>query len=122
MLAGTVADRLDPREPVVAAAAARALGVLLDGDAPGEIADWEVPPDVVARACAGLRALAASPDAAEAARLAALDAMAEAQATCPVLAELGALLRDPAPAVRRAAALLFARRTTCGPRRPCTRE
>ena len=107
VLAGAVADRLDPREPVVAAAAAGALGVLLDGDAPGEISDWEVPPDVVARACAGLRALAANPEAAEPARLAALEAIGEAQVTCPVLGELGALVRDPAPAVRRAAALLL---------------
>ena len=107
VLAGTVAERLDPREPAVAVAAARALGALLDGDAPGEIADWEVPPDVVARACAGLRALASNGEAAEAARLAALDALGAAQVTCPVLGELGALVRDPAPDVRRAAALLL---------------
>jgi hypothetical protein len=107
VLAGVVADRLDPRESALATAAARALGALLDGDAPGEIADWEVPPDVVARACAGLRALAANGDAAEPARLAALEALAAAQVTCPVLGELGALVHDGAPVVRRAAALLL---------------
>ena len=107
MLAGVVADRLDPREPAVAEAAARTLGVLLDADAPGEIADWEVPADVVARACTGLRALATNREAAEPARLAALDALAAAQVTCPVLGELGVLVHDPAPAVRRAAALLL---------------
>jgi hypothetical protein len=107
VLAGVVADRLDPREPALAAAAARALGALLDGDAPAELADWEVPPDVVARACASLRALAANAEAAVPARLAALDALAAAQATCPVLGELGALVHDPAPGVRRAAALLL---------------
>jgi hypothetical protein len=106
-LAGVVAERLDPREPALAAAAARSLGALLDGDAPGELADWEVPPDVVARACAGLRALAANPEAAAPARLAALDALGAAQVTCPVLGELGSLVRDPAPAIRRAAALLL---------------
>jgi hypothetical protein len=106
-LAGVVADRLDPRETAVATAAARALGALLVGVAPGEIADWEVPPDVVARACTGLRALAANGEAAEPARLAALDALASAQVTCPVLGELGALVHDSSPAVRRAAALLL---------------
>jgi hypothetical protein len=106
-LAGVVAERLDPREPGLAASAALALGLLLDGDAPAEVADWEVPPDVVARACAGLRALAANAEAAAPARLAALNALATAQVTCPVLGELGSLVRDPAPVVRRAAALLL---------------
>jgi hypothetical protein len=106
-LAGAVAERLDPREPALAAAAARSLGALLDGDAPDEIVEWEVPSDVVARACAGLRALASNAEAAEPARLAALDALGAAQVTCPVLGELGSLLRDRAPAVRRAAALLL---------------
>ena len=107
VLAAAVAERLDPREPALAAAAARALGALPDGDAPADLADWEVPPDVVARACAGLRALASNAEAAQAARLAALDALGAAQVTCPVLGELGSLVRDPAPAVRRAAALLL---------------
>jgi hypothetical protein len=107
LLAGTVAERLDAADATVAADAARALGVLLDADAPTELAEWEVPPDVVARACAGLRALAARADAKLPARLAALDALAAAQVTCPATADLAALLRDPAPGVRRAAALLL---------------
>jgi hypothetical protein len=139
-LAGTVAERLDVSDPALATDAARALGLLLDADAPTELAEWEVPPDVVARACAGLRALAmhapvAGPgslasavenarlaavenarlaalenarlEALENARLAALDALAAAQVTCPPTGELAALVRDPAPAVRRAAALLL---------------
>ena len=115
-LAGTVAERLDVGEPALAADAARTLGLLLDGDAPTELAEWEVPPDVVARACAGLRALAmhapvAAPGplaaAVEDARLAALDALAAAQVTCPPPGELAALVHDPAPAVRRSAALLL---------------
>ena len=101
---------------LAADAAARTLGLLLDGDAPTELAEWEVPPDVVARACAGLRALAmhasiAAPialaAAVEDARLAALDALAAAQVTCPPPGELVALVHDPAPAVRRAAAFLL---------------
>jgi hypothetical protein len=107
VLAGVVAERLDPREPALAAAAARALGVMLDGDAPTALADWEVPPDVVARSCAGLRALASNGEAAEGARLAALDALASAQVTCPVLGELGSLVRDHSASVRRAVALLL---------------
>jgi hypothetical protein len=107
LLAGTVADRLDAGDPTLAVAAARALGALLDGDAPMEIAEWEVPPDVVARACGGLRALVMRADAAASARMEALDALAAAHTTCPVSAELAALLRDPAPAVRRAAVLVL---------------
>jgi hypothetical protein len=107
VLAGVVADRLDPREPALAAAAAHTLGALLDADAPGELAEWEVPPDVVARACTSLRALASNAEAAVPPRLAAIDALAAAEVTCPVLGELGSLLRDPAPAVRRAAALVL---------------
>jgi hypothetical protein len=108
LLAGTVADRLDAGDPLLAIAAARALGALLDGDAPTELAEWEVPADVVARACGGLRALATRADAAAAARLEALDALAAAQVTCPPSADLAALLRDPSPAVRRSAGLLLA--------------
>jgi hypothetical protein len=107
LLAGTVGERLEAREPVVATAAARALGILFSGDIPTELADWEVPPDVVARACEGLRALAARADAAPPLRLAALDALATAQVTCPPTAETAALVHDPAPAVRRAAALVL---------------
>ena len=47
-----------------AAAAASALGALLDGAVPTALEEWEVPPDVVARACAALRALAWRSDAA----------------------------------------------------------
>jgi hypothetical protein len=107
LLTGTVTDRLAAEDPAVAAAAARTLGTLLEGDVPTLLAEWEVPPDVVTRACAGLRGLAARADAATPVRLAALDGLAAAQATCPASAEVAALLRDPAPGVRRAAALVI---------------
>jgi hypothetical protein len=108
LLVGTVTDRLASDDPALAAAAAHTLGALLEGDVPALLAEWEVPPDVVARACAGLRALAARADAPAPSRLAALDGLVAAQTTCPPSAEVTALLRDPAPAVRRAAALAIA--------------
>jgi hypothetical protein len=92
---------------MLAATAARAMGVLLDGSAPSELDEWEVPPDAVARACAGLRGLAARVEAPASARLAALDALAAAQRVCSATAELAPLLRDPVPYVRRAAALVL---------------
>lgn len=107
LLAGTVADRLDAAgDPELVVAAAQTVGALLEGDVPSRLTEWEVPPDVVARACGGLRALAVRADAAATLRLAALDALATAQPTCPV-AELSPLLRDPSPAVRRAVALVL---------------
>jgi hypothetical protein len=105
LLASTVAERLEATDAAVAVAAARALGTLLDGDSASELGDWEVPPDVVTRACGGLRALVARPDAPLPSRLAAIDAVATAQSTCGGGNELVALMRDPMPAVRRAAAL-----------------
>jgi hypothetical protein len=108
LLAATVAERLDAADPALATAAARTLGALLDGDAPAELAEWEVPPDVVARGCVGLRSLATRTDAPPSVRLAALDALAGAQGACPALPDLAALLlHDLVPAVRRAAALLL---------------
>jgi hypothetical protein len=106
LLAGVVAERLEG-DPTLAVAAARALGALFEGDVPGALAEWEVPADVVTRACGGLRALAARADAPAPSRLAALDALAVAQTTCTAMPELALLLRDPAPEVRRAAALLL---------------
>jgi hypothetical protein len=113
LLAGTVAERLEGGDAAVVVAAAGALGTLLDGDRATELADWEVPPDVVARACAGLRALVTRPDAPVASRLAAIEAAATAQTTCGGATDLAALMRDPLPAVRRAAALVL--RPTDGP-------
>jgi hypothetical protein len=108
LLAATVAERLDAADPALATASVRTLGALLDGDAPAELAEWEVPPDVVAHACGALRSLATRTDAAPSVRLVALDALAGAQGACPALPDLAALLlHDLTPAVRRAAALLL---------------
>jgi hypothetical protein len=106
MLVGTVASELWAADPERAAAAAAALGALLDGDLPTELEDWDVPPDLVAQACGTLKAVPVRPGAPIALRLAALDAIAAAAPTCGELGDVAALARDPAPAIRRAAALL----------------
>ena len=84
-------------------AAAAALGALLDGAIPTALEDWDVPPDLVARACGGLHALAARKEAAPPARLAALDAILEAAPSCGAYGDLASLARDPAAEIRRAA-------------------
>lgn len=105
---GAVTDLLESSNPSIAASAARVLGQLLDGAEPGALDDWEVPPDMVERACNGLRGLATRPEAAVTARVAAISAVASASVVCPAASgELAALLRDPVPAVRRATALVL---------------
>ena len=105
---GAVTDLLESSNAALSAAAARVLGQLLDGAEPGALDDWEVPPDMVERACNGLRGLATRPEAAVTARVAAISAVASASVLCPAASgELAALLRDPVPAVRRATALVL---------------
>jgi hypothetical protein len=104
---GAVADLLDSPNPSLASVAARILGQLLDGAEPGALDDWEVPPDMIERACGALRALALRGDAPSSSRVAALLAVASAAPTCSPGADLSTLLRDPAPAVRRATALVL---------------
>jgi hypothetical protein len=108
VLVGALADQLAASDPARAAAAAAALGGLLDGAVPTALEDWDVPPDLVARACGGLRALAARAAAPLPARLAALDAMVEAAPSCGGGGDLGSLARDPAPEIRRAVVLAAA--------------
>ena len=104
---GAVADLLDSPNPALAGASARILGQLLDGAEPGALEDWEVPPDMIERACGALRGLAVRVDAPSSSRVAALLALASAAPTCSAGGDLSALLRDPAPAVRRATALVL---------------
>jgi hypothetical protein len=107
LLVGVVAARLDAPDPAVATAAARTLGALLAGDAAGELAEWEVPVDLVARACGGLLALASRAEAPLPSRLGALDALALARPSC-ASSDLARLARDREPAVRRATLLALA--------------
>jgi hypothetical protein len=108
LLVAAVAAELGAADGARAAAAAAALGLLLDGASPTELEDWDVPPDAVAQACGGLKALAFWTAAAPAARLAALDAIAAAAPTCGPAGDLGPLAHDPAPAIRRAAVVVAA--------------
>jgi hypothetical protein len=105
LLVGAVADQLTAGDAARATAAATAVGSLLDGAVPTALEDWDVPPDLVARACAGLRALAARREAVLSARLAALDAMLEAAPSCGGGGDLGVFVHDPSPEIRRAAVL-----------------
>jgi len=73
---------LDASLADLATAAARAVGELLDGSSLSALDEWEVPPADVARACGGLRTLAARLESPPRARLAALDALASTHDTC----------------------------------------
>ena len=108
LLVGAATDQIAVSDWPRAAAAAGALGALLDGAVPSALEEWEVPPDVVARACAALRALAWRSDAALPTRLAALDAVAAAVPSCGTGADLAPLARDGTPALRRAAVMVAA--------------
>ena len=108
LLVGAATDQVAVSDWPRAAAAAAALGSLLDGAVPSALEEWEVPPDAIARACAALRALAWRADAALATRLTALDAVAAAAPTCGSGADLAPLARDGTPALRRAALLVAA--------------
>jgi len=108
LLTGAATDQIGVSDWPRAAAAASALGALLDGAVPTALEDWEVPPDVVTRACAALRALAWRSDAALPTRLAALDAVAAAAPSCGSGADLAPLARDGTPALRRAAMMVSA--------------
>jgi hypothetical protein len=108
LLVAAVAAELGSSDAARAGGAAAALGLLLDGASPTELEDWDVPPDAVAQACGGLKALAFWTAAAPAARLAALDAIAAAAPTCGPAGDLASLAHDPAPAIRRAAVVVAA--------------
>jgi len=105
-LLGPVTDLVVTGEPPLAAAAARTVGELLAPVTPAELDDWEIPPDVVEAACVVLRGAATPPQNPTTVRLAALDALADASASCAATPDLIGLLRDPSPAMRRAAALV----------------
>jgi hypothetical protein len=90
-------------DATVAERAVRALGVMLDGSEPRALEDWDVPVDTVGRACRAL-ADAATKASGQAVRLAALDALSDASASCKS-APIGPLLADGVAAVRRAGLL-----------------
>jgi len=93
-------------DPPLSTAASRAVAGMLAGVSFASADEWDVAPDVVSSACAGLRTLALRPEAAEEARLAALTGLGGATAVCASSMDVAGLLGDPNPAVRRAAALI----------------
>lgn len=103
---GPITELLTVSDATVAAAAARTLGEILAGATAADIDDWDVPPDVVSGACIALRTAAILPANANLERLAALEALGDAATVCPPLPDLLNLLKDPTPAIRRAAALV----------------
>jgi len=103
---GPVTPLLGVLDPALSGAAAHALGGMLAGVSPASTDEWDVAPDVVTSACAGLHTLALRPEAPEEPRLAAVSGLGGASSVCGAWLDLGALLADPNPALRRAAALV----------------
>ena len=101
-----ITDLLTASDATVAAAAARALGDVLAPVTAAQLDDWDVPSDAVARTCAALRGVVSLPANATSQRLAALEALGDAAAVCPLSSELLTLLKDPTPSIRRATALI----------------
>jgi hypothetical protein len=106
-LIGPVTELMVIADAPIAAAAAHTLGDLLAPVTTADLDDWEVPPDVVDAACVVLRGAATAAITPTTVRLAALDALGDASQICAPPPELIALLRDPAPAIRRAVALVL---------------
>jgi hypothetical protein len=107
-LLGPVTELVSGSDAASALAGLRALGEILSPLTPADLDDWEVPADVVKSACAAMRVTALVAASPTANRLAALDALADAAVPCAAAtADLVALLRDPTPSIRRAAALVL---------------
>jgi len=106
-LLGPLTELVITADPPIAAAAARTVGELLAPVMAAELEEWEVPPDVMDAACVVLRGAAIAGINPTTVRLAALDALADANAACGPTPELLALLRDPTPSIRRAVALVI---------------
>lgn len=103
-LLDAVTPLVGAQDQVIAERAARAIARMLDTSEPRRLDDWDVPADVVARACRMLADAALRSAGGADARLAALDALAEGAQLCKPV-PLTPLLNDPAPEIRRAALL-----------------
>jgi hypothetical protein len=109
-LLSALTDLVAGGDPGFTATALHAMGEILAPLTVSDLDDWEIPPDVVHAACAAMRTTLAVPANSTVNRLAAIDAMADASAACATVVpppELAALLQDPTPAIRRAAALML---------------
>jgi hypothetical protein len=100
-LLGPVAALVRGVDPVVAERAAQVLGQMLGSEDPQKMADWEIPLDEQKRACAALERLGTAPTEPLGARLAALEALAEAHLFCASSAEVATLAADVWPEIRR---------------------
>jgi hypothetical protein len=105
-LIGPVTDLLTASDATIAAAAARSLGEILAPLTVADLDEWDVPADVINAACGALRTTVLVPVNSTLARLAALEAMGDSMAVCRPSPDLVGLLKDPAPSIRRAAALV----------------
>jgi hypothetical protein len=109
-LLSALTDLVAGGDPGFTATALHTMGEILAPLTASDLDDWEIPPDVVHTACAAMRNTLALPANSTVNRLAAIDAMADASAACATVVpppDLAALLQDPNPAIRRAAALML---------------
>lgn len=81
-----------------------ATGLLGDGD-PDRLAEWEIPAETTRAACRALAAAAANENEQIATRLAAMQGLADATATCAGSLKPAQLLSSRVPEIRRAAVL-----------------
>jgi hypothetical protein len=86
--------------------AVRTLGTILGEADAAMLESWEVPLETGERACRMLGTIAGRADREVSLRLAALQALADANALCASRQRVSTLLRDPSPEIRRAAVLL----------------
>jgi hypothetical protein len=106
-LVAGVTELVVTEDAPIATAAVRTLGEILAPITSAELDEWEIPPDVVAATCVVLRTTATTAANPTPLRLAAMDALADASVICSPGPDLIALLRDPNPSIRRAAALVL---------------
>jgi hypothetical protein len=106
LLLEPVLARCESADAAIGERALRTLGTILGEADAGLLEAWEVPRETSERACRVLAAVASRTDRDVTLRLAALQALADANALCAGRQRGSALLRDPSPEIRRAAVLL----------------
>jgi hypothetical protein len=105
LLFDQVAPLAGSTEVVLRERAIRTLAALLGGNEADRLAEWEVPAESTRAACQALAAAAANENELPALRLAAVQGLADAGATCAASFTPAKLLSSRDPEVRRAAVL-----------------